>query len=568
MGLCESTKSNKEIPESDVYKYSGNNENSANLNQNQKANPSTNTNSNANTNNPQKQNPNFHTSLTNISKDYPNGKTWLLRKIQGKDNSTDNLKRVIELYVEITRVPQPGVYSCELTVLEDNSQPLKIASLNPQSSDDSGRVVFADYVEMNYYFERDQHLQIKITESNSNQSTVLRESIAKIASSLKSSCSISDYDFEVQINAKPIKSERKHYTFAINVTDKDNSLTSKQLYLVFSNFNDNKNWRGVYKSEESQNLAFQPVTIAEDDLFLGDPAKKFKIHLLHHAKPYSVGYVETCINDLGESKQLQLIGNDGNLINVFLNSKMQLTEIPNFCELLKQGLQISMMVAVDFTASNGDPKDSGSLHYCRGKEPNQYERAMRSCGNILVHYDNDKKFPLLGFGGIPDGNSDVEFAFPMNYTDDPNVNSIEEMIEVYKSALNKTALSGPTYFAPFLTKLKNFVQSSKGSYFVLMILTDGMINDFKETVEQIIECSYLPISIVIIGVGKADFSQMEMLDGDDMPLTDSKGNAIARDIVQFVPYKKFEKNPKQLSEQVLRELPGQIELFYTQTKSI
>ena len=38
MGLCESTKSNKEIPESDVYKYSGNNENSANLNQNQKAN--------------------------------------------------------------------------------------------------------------------------------------------------------------------------------------------------------------------------------------------------------------------------------------------------------------------------------------------------------------------------------------------------------------------------------------------------------------------------------------------------------------------------------------------------
>lgn len=40
-------------------------------------------------------------------------------------------------------------------------------------------------------------------------------------------------------------------------------------------------------------------------------------------------------------------------------------------------------------------------------------------------------------------------------------------------------------------------------------------------------------------IGGADFSQMEALDGDSYRLTDRRGRACTRDIVQFVPYRDF-----------------------------
>jgi len=51
-----------------------------------------------------------------------------------------------------------------------------------------------------------------------------------------------------------------------------------------------------------------------------------------------------------------------------------------------------------------------------------------------------------------------------------------------------------------------------------MIITDGVITDFQATVDQIVRASDLPMSILIVGVGEADFDQMEQLDADVTPL--------------------------------------------------
>ena len=57
-------------------------------------------------------------------------------------------------------------------------------------------------------------------------------------------------------------------------------------------------------------------------------------------------------------------------------------------------------MAIDFTASNGDPRDVRSLHYMdpRGR-PNDYVQAIRAVGQVLEYYDTDKLFPVYGFGG-------------------------------------------------------------------------------------------------------------------------------------------------------------------------
>jgi len=56
----------------------------------------------------------------------------------------------------------------------------------------------------------------------------------------------------------------------------------------------------------------------------------------------------------------------------------------------------------------------------------------------------------------------------------------------------------------------------------LLILTDGVINDFDATVDQIVAGSDLPLSIIIVGVGSADFEAMDELDADTAPLRSEK----------------------------------------------
>lgn len=48
------------------------------------------------------------------------------------------------------------------------------------------------------------------------------------------------------------------------------------------------------------------------------------------------------------------------------------------------------------------------------------------------------------------------------------------------------------------------------------------------------------MSIIIVGVGGADFGAMEFLDSDDKLLRSPNGDVASRDIVQFVPFREFQ----------------------------
>ena len=105
------------------------------------------------------------------------------------------------------------------------------------------------------------------------------------------------------------------------------------------------------------------------------------------------------------------------------------------------------------------------------------------------------------------------------------------------------------------------------NYHIIMILTDGMIDDMAETKDSLVAASFLPISVIIIGIGNGDFSKMNVLDADVVPLFDSTGRKADRDLVQFVPYNEFKGNPQKLAEQVLEEIPRQV-VEYFQHKGI
>ncbi len=55
-----------------------------------------------------------------------------------------------------------------------------------------------------------------------------------------------------------------------------------------------------------------------------------------------------------------------------------------------------------------------------------------------------------------------------------------------------------------------------------------------KTIDLLVQAANLPLSVIIVGVGNADFGNMNKLDGDS-GLINSKGQRAQRDIVQFVP---------------------------------
>lgn len=66
------------------------------------------------------------------------------------------------------------------------------------------------------------------------------------------------------------------------------------------------------------------------------------------------------------------------------------------------------------------------------------------------------------------------------------------------------------------------------------------------TKDIIVKNSNLPISIIIVGIGNSDFANMQELDGDG-GLFGSNGARCPRDIVQFVPFNKFNGNSQLLT---------------------
>uniref|UniRef100_A0AAR2LM02 Copine-3 n=1 Tax=Pygocentrus nattereri TaxID=42514 RepID=A0AAR2LM02_PYGNA len=240
-----------------------------------------------------------------------------------------------------------------------------------------------------------------------------------------------------------------------------------------------------------------------------------------------------------------------------------------FLDYIMGGCQLNFTVGVDFTGSNGDPRSPDSLHYISPNGVNEYLSAIWSVGLVIQDYDSDKLFPAFGFGAQIPPHWQVSHEFPLNFNpSNPFCSGVEGLVEAYRMCLPQVKLYGPTNFAPIIRHMSQFAQqalqqNTASQYFVLLIITDGVITDMDHTRAAIVAASHLPMSIIIVGVGGADFTDMEILDGDDGRLRSPSGEPAIRDIVQFVPYRKFQNAPREaLAQCVLAELPEQLVSYF------
>ncbi|XP_048624793.1 protein BONZAI 2 [Brassica napus] len=244
-----------------------------------------------------------------------------------------------------------------------------------------------------------------------------------------------------------------------------------------------------------------------------------------------------------------------------------------FLEYLASGFELNFMVAIDFTASNGNPRLPDSLHYI---DPtgrlNAYQRAIVEVGEVLQFYDTDKRFPAWGFGARPI-DIPVSHCFNLNGSSTYcEVDGIQGIMNAYNGALFNVSFAGPTLFGPVINAAATIASESLAQnakrYYVLLIITDGVITDLQETKDALVSASDLPLSILIVGVGGADYKEMEVLDGDKGErLESSSGRVASRDIVQFVALRDMQYGEVSVVEALLAELPSQF-LTYMRNRNI
>ncbi|KAB0383079.1 hypothetical protein FD755_004996 [Muntiacus reevesi] len=255
---------------------------------------------------------------------------------------------------------------------------------------------------------------------------------------------------------------------------------------------------------------------------------------------------------------------------VVILADLKLYRVYSFLDYVMGGCQIHFTVAIDFTASNGDPRNSCSLHYINPFQPNEYLQALVAVGEICQDYDSDKRLSALGFGARIPPKYEVSHDFAINFNpEDDECEGIQGVVEAYQNCLPRVQLYGPTNVAPIISKVARTAAAEEhtreaSQYYILLILTDGVVTDMADTREAIVRASHLPMSIIIVGVGNADFTDMQVLDGDDGVLRSPRGEPALRDIVQFVPFRELKSaSPAALAKSVLAEVPRQLVEYYS-----
>ena len=475
-----------------------------------------------------------------------------------KDNGVGNSGEKVKLEFSIQHSAQ-AFYSINVKLFGE--QNIDFSSENKQSFTEN-LLIFEKFFICDYHFEKQQYLQIIINKNNSPIKNINTTLGCIIGSRYSTFMDKFQGDETLIVKGEKIGNNNDFINIKLSLRENDyehsNYFINNKLMYILTCQN-----KKLYSSEAINNDGdFSPIKIP---IYLLQP---FYTISFYNSYNQLVATFNKAIKDISNSSnnnlQLSIPISNNNYLYLYDNSEIFGTY--TFLDYIKSGIRIGLSIGIDFTGSNGHPLDDGTLHSIKGNKPNDYERAIRYCGDIVSYYDYDQLFPVYGFGAIINSSIDkkASMCFNLNFSDNPDIFSIDNVIKYYHECIEKDKLTfaGPTEFTPIIQTVISKIGNDIFNYYILMILTDGVIDDFQETIDSIVQASLLPLSIIIIGIGNSDFKKMETLDGDSVPLISSNGQKRIRDLVQFVSFSKYQNDEKKLADEVLAEIPKQMVEYY------
>lgn len=477
---------------------------------------------------------------------------------KNNDNENNIEHEKLKFNIFINNANNNNKYKIKIYLIEFNNRTIILEN----TQEEKNKIVNFENFVIDYIFEKNQEILLEI---NINDSIYeVNKNIGNILSTRKGIFFTKiDQNINEILFISTDKLNKSQELLNLNLYFENNSLANftlpkyKQIMIISNNTQ--KLYQSECMNDEGKfNRVKIPVNLLEP---------KFEIQILNsHTKTPTK--IETTIKEISNINNFNYnvpVSLKGNKFFI-LKSKSQIIKNYSFIDFIKNGIHIGLIIGIDYTSSNGEPDSYYSLHYIYEKNQNDYEKCILTIGNIISNYNNEQLYPVYGFGAqIKNGKSDdVNHCFPITFEQNSAIKSINEIIEYYRNSFKNIQLSNPTYFCPIINRVIQNIKKSGiiTKYYILMMLTDGNIDDIGDTIDALVEASLLPLSLIIIGIGNSSFSNMNEICNNKEPLISSGGVKSSRNIVQFISFNTYKNEPEKMAENILKKIPSQVIEFY------
>lgn len=176
--------------------------------------------------------------------------------------------------------------------------------------------------------------------------------------------------------------------------------------------------------------------------------------------------------------------------------------------------KLNIIFGIDYSNDDGN-----NLHQISQTREilNPFQYLIKIIGAVLEPFNEGSIIRMYGFGNKKKSEIDSSL-FSFNQDGEPFY-SIDGVLEKYSEMTPKIEPSNEKNFSPIIDEAINLVRRTGGKYHVLFILTNGQLNswaEINETFASIIDASNFALSIVLIGINKDCWKDIEKYD-DQIP---------------------------------------------------
>ena len=224
-------------------------------------------------------------------------------------------------------------------------------------------------------------------------------------------------------------------------------------------------------------------------------------------------------------------------------------------DYITAGISFDSYIGIDFSDKNLNDDNLDN---------NQYIKAIRGFRETLFNFV--RNFEVYGYGAklINDNNNNY---FNLSLNDNPDLKGLNNIKKAYQECLNLVDYNKINYtLSPLLKLIKDRIYTkyncAKYNIFFLLISNCPKNEDIQKCIDQFIENSYLPLSIVIIGIGSKENEFKNIQNIYNSQICSSKGIKKQRDYIYFSSMMDCNFDDNILKDICLKEIPKQMVEFY------
>ena len=261
-----------------------------------------------------------------------------------------------------------------------------------------------------------------------------------------------------------------------------------------------------------------------------------------------------------------------NICEKLPNSEIIIIEVknPNYTDnnltftlfdYLKAGITLEGYIGIDFTSG---------IEHITDTESNQYLQAIAGIREIVFDFIRD--FEVYGYGAkiIDSNDNNNNDYFNLSLQENNVLRGYTNIENAYIECLNKIKFSDNNSLSPLINNIRKVIYNKykADTYSILFLLINSppKNDDFQNTIDALIENSFLPLSIVVIGIGNSEFEDIKRLFSNKNKIS-SKGMEKSRNNIHFISMKDCNFNNDILKNRCLKDIPKQMVQYYSLNKT-